>query len=120
MDIWNIVVAGFWWLVACVLLACERDVSIIRIYPGHFSWETITTPLKLRITAASAPLPVPYPATGRHKDMWKGEEGEGGVSLMRYLGGGVEIECVGSFSGLNILLNNQFKEKCKKSSIRVH
>ena len=56
MDIWNIVAAGFWWLVACVLLACERDVSIIRIYPGQFSWETITTPLKLRITAASAPL----------------------------------------------------------------
>ena len=60
-----------------MLLACERDVSIIRIYPGHFSWETITTPLKLRITAASAPLPVPYPATGRHKDMWKGEGGGG-------------------------------------------
>ena len=83
-----------------MLVACERDVSIIRIYPGH-SWETITTPLKLRITAP----PLPYPATDRHKDMWRGWRW---VYLMRYLGG-VETECVGSFSGLTILTNNARK-----------
>ena len=53
-------------------MACERDVSIIRIYPGH-SWETITTPLKLRITAAPPPPPSLPMASAMYD--YQGEDG---------------------------------------------
>ena len=86
MDILNIVAAGFWWLASgmCagggMLAWREHYQNIISRSPvlllGNHN-NAIKTEDNTRASAPSSTLP--YPATGRHKDMWKGEEVGRGV-----------------------------------------
>ena len=63
-------------------MACERDVSIIRKYIQVTGVGNHNNAIKTEDNS-SPPTRLLDPATARHKDMWKGEEG--GLCLMRYI-----------------------------------
>ena len=65
-------------------MACERDVSIIRKYIQVTGVGNHNNAIKTEDNSSLPPARLLDPATARHKDMWKGEEG--GLCLMRYLG----------------------------------